>query len=385
MRVAVVAECFLPEMNGVTNSVVRILDHLEARGHEALVICPAPAPPWSLQALRQPPPKRHDRTPIVRVPALPLPRYRTLSVAIPTPRVESALRSFRPDIVHLAAPVVLGATGAAAARKLAIPSVAVYQTDLAGFAKRYGLGPTGPAIWSWLRRVHRGADLTLAPSSLAAWELESNGIGPVERWGRGVDLDLFNPGHRSPMWRRGVAPGGEVIVGYIGRLAAEKDVHLLSHLRDLRGVRLVVVGDGPERRRLEALLPEARFLGFQRGAELSQAMASLDVFVHTGAHETFCQTIQEAHASGVPVVAPAAGGPLDLVDHGRNGWLFPAGSPKLLRGAVAALVDDPGARAAMGRAGREAVRHRSWSDVGDELLGHYQRILSGPSRQLAAA
>lgn len=384
LRVAVVAECFLPEVNGVTNSVLRVLEHLEDRGHETLVVCPAPADGHVLHRSRARS-DGHGRARVVRLPSFSLPRYPSLSVALPNPRLESTLRAFAPDVVHLAAPVVLGAAGASAARRLGIPSVAVYQTDLAGFAERYGLGATVPAIWGWLRKVHRSADLTLAPSTAAAWQLAANGIAPVARWGRGVDLDGFHPHHRSEAWRREVAPAGEVIVGYVGRLALEKDVHLLAAAQDLPGTRIVVVGDGPDRERLEALLPRARFLGFQHGAELARSLASLDVFVHTGAHETFCQTIQEAQASGVPVVAPAAGGPLDLVAHGRTGWLVPPSDPRQLRGAVATLVADPMSRAAMGAAARAAVAGRSWAVVGDELMHHYRTVIGEPGAEIPAA
>lgn len=384
LRVAVVAECFLPEVNGVTNSVLRVLEHLDARGHDAVVVCPAPADGHVLHRARTRS-DDHGRAHVVRLPSFSLPRYPSLSIALPTPRLESLLRAYAPDVVHLAAPVVLGAGGASAARRLGIPSVAVYQTDLAGFAERYGLGATAPAIWGWLRKVHRSADLTLAPSSAAARQLAANGIGPVAHWGRGVDLDRFHPDRRCETWRREVAPNGEVIVGYVGRLALEKDVQLLAAVEDLPGVQVVVVGDGPDRERLEGLLPRARFLGFQGGTELARSLASLDVFVHTGAHETFCQTIQEAQASGVAVVAPAAGGPLDLVDHGRSGWLVPAGDHRRLRAAVAALVADPLRRAALGDAGRSGVADRSWERLGDELLDHYRSVLDGTVAHLPAA
>ena len=362
VRVAIVAECFLPETNGVTNSVLRVVEHLERTGHEALVIAPGLGP------------VEYSATQVERVPALSLPFYRTLSVGIPTGQVRAMLERFEPDVVHLAAPAVLGAAGARASRALGIPTIAVYQTDLAGFAARYGVGFGGGAIWAWLRWVHRQTDLTLAPSTSAAWSLARHGIAPVARWGRGVDLDRFNPRHRSPLLRRRLAPNGEVIVGYMGRLAPEKQVHLLAHLRAMKGVKVVVVGDGPSAARLQSRLPGAVFLGHQSGPQLSQALASFDVFVHTGPNETFCQAIQEALASGVPVVTPAAGGPLDLVRHGENGYLFPPADPALLRSAVAELVADPSLRAAMGQRARASVAQRSWHELGEELIGHYRRL-----------
>jgi phosphatidylinositol alpha 1,6-mannosyltransferase len=308
-----------------------------------------------------------------------------MSVGLPTGQVRSAIRDFQPDVVHLAAPAVLGAAAARACRRLDIPSVAVYQTDLAGFARRYRLGWAGGTVWSWLRWIHERVDLTLAPSTLAAWELRRHGIGPVVVWARGVDGQSFNPSHRSALLRHRLAPGGEVLVGYVGRLAKEKQVHLLGHLRDQPGCRVVVVGDGPERAALERRLPGAAFLGFCRGMALSQAVASLDVFVHTGFDETFCQSIQEALASGVPVIAPASGGPLDLVRHGENGWLYPAAKPELLSAAVDTLVASPALRQEMAHRAAQSVRGRSWAALVDQLVGHYMSVTGwAPARRKAA-
>jgi phosphatidylinositol alpha 1,6-mannosyltransferase len=300
--------------------------------------------------------------------------YRDLPVAIRTHRIAAVLRDFSPDVVHLAAPAILGPAAARAAHDLGTPVVAVYQTDIAGFARRYGFGVTSPVVWNLLRRVHALADLTLAPSTSAAWQLSSHGIGPVDIWSRGVDAQLFNPRRRNVWLRRQLAPRGEVLVGYMGRLAPEKRVKLLHHLRDTPGIKLVVIGDGPARRRLERRLTSAEFMGWQTGTDLATLVASLDVFVHTGPHETFCQAIQEALASGVPVVAPAMGGPLDLVRHGENGWLYPPDVPELMVEAVASLASDPSGRKAMGERARASVEHRTWDALGRQLLGHYRTI-----------
>lgn len=373
MRVAVVAETFLPETNGVTNSVLRVVEHLEERGFEVLVIAPGIGP------------GRYRSTPVERVPAVGLPFYRSLSVGLPTRRVAAILAGFRPDVVHLAAPVVLGAAGVRAARALGVPSVAVYQTDLAGFGARYGLGFAADATWGWLRRVHNQADLTLAPSTTAAWALRSRGIGPVALWARGVDTERFDPVHRSPLLRRRYAPEGQMLAGYVGRLAPEKQVHLLASLGGAPGVRTVVVGDGPSAARLRSDIPGATFVGFKSGAELSAHVASLDVFVHTGADETFCQAIQEALAAGVPVVAPAAGGPLDLVRHRDNGLLYPPGDGALLRQAVLEVAGDQELRSRLRRRARASVSGRTWTALGDELIAHYGSVSSGvPARRRAA-
>ncbi|MER7910572.1 glycosyltransferase, partial [Streptomyces sp. NPDC096068] len=300
--------------------------------------------------------------------------YPQVRVALPSRRVAAAIAAHRADLVHLAGPFVLGARGMTAAARLGIPAVAVYQTDLAGYARTY-VGTGEGTAWRRLRAVHGAADRTLAPSTAALRDLEAHGVGRVRLWGRGVDTLRFRPGLRDAALRRALAPDGELLVGYVGRLAPEKRVDLLAGVCGLPGVRVVVVGDGPSGPALRTALPGARFLGRRTGADLARIFASLDVFAHTGPYETFCQTVQEAMASGVPVVAPAVGGPLDLVGHGLTGLLVPPGDPDALRDAVAALAAAPDLRAAQGRAGRAAVGDRTWEALGDELIGHYREVL----------
>ncbi|WP_394551619.1 GDSL-type esterase/lipase family protein [Agromyces sp. MMS24-JH15] len=366
MKVALIAESFLPHMNGVTQSLLQVLVHLERSGHEALVIAPRArgeaALPDSIHGAR-----------VVPVPAVPFPGYGDVRVARPgVRRLVGLLDAFGPDVVHLASPFVLGWQGVLAAEAIGVPSVAVYQTDVPGYAARYGLAAAEPALTAHLARLHRRATLSLAPSASALARLAGLGVDRLRPWARGVDAERFRPDRRSAAWRREVAPGGEVVVGYVGRLASEKQVEDLRVLDGLPGIRLVVVGAGPERAALEAVLPGAHFTGFLGGDALAEALASFDVFVHPGEHETFGQTIQEAHASGVPVVATGRGGPLDLVRSSRTGWLYRPGDLDDLRDRVLDLAGDEAKRRAFGVAARAAVEGRTWSRLGDELAGHYR-------------
>ncbi|MGH3796558.1 MAG: glycosyltransferase family 4 protein [Pseudonocardiaceae bacterium] len=374
MRVAIVSETFLPVVNGVTNSVLRVVDHLVRCGHQPMVIAPGVGP------------DTYQGAPVVRVPAVDLPVVDSMPIGIPTRKVLTALRDFQPDVVHLAAPAVVGARGLWAARRLGVPTVAVYQTDVAGFADSYGLGFAARTAWRWTRVLHSAADRTLAPSSAAAAALIDHGIPRVHRWARGVDTARFRPSRRNEQLRARLAPNGELLVGFVGRLAPEKKVLRLAALQDVPGIRLVVVGDGPDRRKLAKRLPAAAFLGFMTGDELAEAYASLDVFVHTGPFETFCQAVQEALASGLPVIAPDAGGPRDLVVPG-TGFLLPETWKsdadevfgEALRGAVRTLAGDPELRARWGAAARRSVLHRTWPAVCDELLGHYAEVTGLPA------
>jgi len=209
----------------------------------------------------------------------------------------------------------------------------------------------------------------------------------VQVWARGVDCRRFDPAKRSEQIRAELAPRGEVIVGYVGRLAAEKRLDLLAQIATRPGVRLVIVGAGPAEAAIRRALPSALFLGQRGGENLAQIYASLDVFVHSGPHDTFGHTLQEAAASGLPVVAPAAGGPLDLVRDGVTGFLVAPGDAAALAGAVATLAADPALRAAQGKAGRQMVLGRSWAALCDELIWHYDDVLAaaGSIERTAAA
>jgi phosphatidylinositol alpha 1,6-mannosyltransferase len=367
MRIAIITESFPPDVNGVAHCVVRVAEHLARKGHHPLVIAPESG---RSAADGQFP------FPVERVPSVPLPGYPTFRLGLPTPRTRRAIAAHRAEVVHLASPVALGAWGTRVARAEHLPTVAVYQTDLPSYARDYHLGRATEAFaWRWLRDIHNAAGRTLAPSRATAADLDSHGLDRVWLWGRGVDTERFHPSLRDERLRAEIAPGGEVIVGYVGRLAVEKRVDLLAAVAAQPGVKLAVTGGGPMEEELRAALPTAAFLGLRHGADLARIYASLDVFVHTGPHETFGQTIQEASASGLPVIAPAAGGPLDLVDEGITGHLFRPGDARALAAAVAALAADPARRGRLGAAARRRVLSRSWSALTDELLGHYEAVI----------
>ncbi|PZS34252.1 MAG: hypothetical protein DLM58_06080 [Pseudonocardiales bacterium] len=370
MRVTIVAETFTPAVNGVVNSVLRVADQLAEHGHQPTVVAPSGSTYRSASG---------HHVEVVRVPSVMLPGYRGLSVARPSPQLVPVLRDLEPDLVHLASPAVLGWSAVHAAVELGVPSVAVFQTDVSGFLRRYHLGASSPLLWSWLRRLHNTADLTLAPSSATAYQLRRHGIGPLAMWSRGVDGHQFHPLRRNEDWRAsllGAAGFGGLLVGFVGRLAAEKRVEALEPLTRLPGVQVVIVGDGPRRAALERLMPGAWFTGQLSGTQLGATMASLDLLVQPGADETFCQVVQEALCAGVPVITAAAGGPLDLVRHGENGWLWAGGDPAVLAAQVASVRSDRAERVAVRARTRPSVVGRTWARVTDQLLGYYARVIA---------
>jgi len=376
--VAIVAESFLPNMNGVVNSVLRVTENLEGRGHEVLIIAPD-VPRSKRRSKRR---SRHGPAPVMvpgasvtYIPSMMVPRVSSMPVGLPTPAMYRALAGFGPDVVHLASPFVVGAAGVVCARRLAVPAVGVFQTDVAGFAASYGMRPGAWAAWAWTRKIHTACDRTLAPSTVSVRALRDRGVPRVHHWGRGVDEARFNPSRRDDAMRARWSPDGKLIVGFVGRLAPEKHVERLAVLSGRDDVQLVIVGDGPQRMALEALMPDAIFTGELGGLDLARAYASLDVFVHAGEHETFCQAVQEALASGVPAIAPDAGGPRDLISHCRTGFLLdPDSFSERLADAITTLGDHR-LRTEFGTAAHRSVRGRTWSAITDQLIGHYDEVL----------
>lgn len=377
VRVAIVAESFLPHVNGVSNSVIRVLEHLRRTGHEALVIAPD-NPPGYPRAERI-----YDGIRVHRVPSRMFPKVTSLPLGVPMPRMVKVLRGFDPDVVHLASPALLGYGGVRAARYLGVPTVAVYQTDVPGFAASYGIGMTTRVAWAWFRHLHRLADRTLAPSTATMESLVAHRIPRVHQWARGVDLIRYAPSARDEELRRKWSPDGRPIVGFVGRLAPEKHVERLIELAATGAVQVVIIGEGVDERKLQSAMPTAVFTGALYGQELAAAYASMDVFVHTGEHETFCQVVQEALASGLPVIAPDAGGPRDLVTPWRTGLLLPVNEFEArLPAAVAHLLEE---RHRYSQAARRSVLARSWPAICDELLGHYAAVQPRCARAKAQA
>jgi phosphatidylinositol alpha 1,6-mannosyltransferase len=313
-----------------------------------------------------------------------------IPVGVPSRALEPLLEGFAPDVIHLASPIFLGHYVTKIAKRMGIPTVSVYQTDIAGFARHYGLTIAHSSLWRWISRIHQNSDMTLAPSQWSCRELEDNGVGNVRLWKRGVNLENFQPSRRDEELRKKLSDNGrKTIVGYVGRLANEKRIDDLAILDSRTDIQIVIVGIGPAESKLRKALPRARFVGYQSGVDLARYVASFDLFVHTGKHETYCQSIQEALASGVPVIGPHSGGPVDLIDHGKTGLLIDTAKPLELLAAVE-ILRNSSSFAQMRRNAREAVKHRTWDYINAQLMNHYGDAIalseakSGKKKEFAA-
>jgi glycosyltransferase involved in cell wall biosynthesis len=369
MRIALFTETFLPKVDGIVNTLCHLLDHLALRGHTSVLFAPEGGP------------SRYAETPVYGLPSVPFPLYPELKLVPPLVSLMPQLRSFRPDLIHVVNPVSLGFAGLGHGRRLQVPVIASYHTDVPGFAARWGLGMLYHPLMRFFRWVHNSADLNLCPSHFTLRELQQYGYKRLRVWGRGVDSLLFHPSKRSAELRRRLSAGeeGKTLLLYVGRLSPEKRIDwLLPVLDAVPSARLAVVGDGPARPRLERLFAgrAVRFTGYLRGEELAQAYAAGDVFVFPAANETLGNVVLEAMASGLPVVAPRSGGVQDHVTHDVTGLLFAPESQAELAAAVTNLVENPAKAKRFGACGRRAIETRSWTLILDDLLDQYAAVLA---------
>jgi phosphatidylinositol alpha 1,6-mannosyltransferase len=342
---------------------LRVSRYLISQGHEVLLIASGDGP-TSVGEIK-----------IRRVPALALKRI--AQVDIPRVKVKTILpiiEEFAPDVIYLASPFLLGEQVRKAAIRADVPTIANFQTDVSGFIEFYGLTGAKSFVEKRLRKIHNGSTLTLAPSHASMSYLTALGVERIKFWGRGVDLQQFNPKWRSQRLRKSWGAESEtLVIGFVGRLAPEKQVHKLGLLADvgnLAGKKTVhvIVGDGPSRNSLQNSLPKAIFTGHLSGDELSKAVASMDILITTGENETFCQVIQEAMASGLPVIAPAIGGPLDLISEGVDGYLYTPGVSLDIRKKVLKVIHDDALLEQMSEAALVRVQSKTWENVCQQLV-----------------
>ncbi len=385
VRICIITESYPPHVNGVSNTARRAAHHARNAGHDVLVIAPSPQPAWIGRYTRI------EGIDVYQVPALAVPGYSSFTASTVTYlSLRPIISRFNPDVIHAASPLWLGHAGTSAAKSLGIPIVAAYQTDIPAYVGRYGVDALRTLALAQLRRIHSRAHTNLVPSSVSAQQLSELGVGRLRMWGRGVDHANFSPARRAEgraWWNRhGVGLGGRRIVGFVGRLAPEKQVEDLSVLLGGRhglpavDADVAVIGDGPARASVAAALPGAHMMGLQQAPTVGAAIAGLDVLVHTGPHETYCQVVQEGQSAGVPVVSVAAGGPLDLIEDGITGLLYEPGNLQQLQHHVEELLARPEWAAKIAEAGAEAVADRTWDAINDQLLGHWSTAASTGKR-----
>jgi len=319
---------------------------------------------------------------LVSIPSFPIPGRSEYRVGTGLPRaIRADLRAYRPNIVHIASPDIIGHRAVTWARRNGLPAVASVHTRFETYARYYGLSwlqTVGEAV---LRRLYQRCVEIYAPSdSMAAVLTDQRMSKRVRIWSRGIDRGLFHPGRRDMVWRQGLGIGDdEAVVLFVARLVLEKGLDVLAATLDSLAARggshrALIVGDGPARGWIEERAPGAIFTGFLKGEDLARAYASADMMFNPSSTETFGNVTLEAMASGLPVVAARATGSLSLVDDGVSGILTTPDDVDASAAALAHYIADPAARAAAGAAGLARAARYDWDAINGAVLDRYLAV-----------
>ncbi len=377
MKIAFFTETFLPKVDGIVTRLTKTIEFLTKNGDEVIVFCPEGCP------------DSYKGATIVGVAAMPLPLYPELKLGLPGPAVSDKLEEFKPDLVHVVNPAVLGLGGIWLAKTNNIPLIASYHTHLPKYLEHYGMGMLEPLLWELLKAAHNQALLNLCTSTAMVNELEDKGIQRTALWQRGVDTENFRPELRSEKMREklfGEYQNTDSLLIYVGRLSAEKQIERIKPVLDnIPGACLALVGDGPYRGQLEKIFENTKtnFIGYLSGEELASAYASGDIFLFPSSTETLGLVLLEAMAAGCPVIGANKGGIPDIINNGINGCLYNPdekdnGERSLIE-ATKKILADKNKKEAMRKEARKEAEQWDWNQATLQLQKYYAETLENIS------
>ena len=377
MKIAFFTETFLPKVDGIVTRLTKTIEFLTKNGDEVIVFCPEGCP------------DSYKGATIVGVAAMPLPLYPELKLGLPGPAVSDKLEEFKPDLVHVVNPAVLGLGGIWLAKTNNIPLIASYHTHLPKYLEHYGMGMLEPLLWELLKAAHNQALLNLCTSTAMVNELEDKGIQRTALWQRGVDTENFRPELRSEKMREklfGKYQNTDSLLIYVGRLSAEKQIERIKPVLDnIPGACLALVGDGPYRGQLEKIFENTKtnFIGYLSGEELASAYASGDIFLFPSSTETLGLVLLEAMAAGCPVIGANKGGIPDIINNGINGCLYNPdekdnGESSLIE-ATKKILADENKKEAMRKEARKEAEQWDWNQATLQLQKYYAETLENIS------
>lgn len=366
MNVALFTETFLPKVDGVVTIIGQMIERMQYHGITPMIFAPPTAP-----------------TTFKGVPVYPswgtrFLLYPELHFSFPSPHGIKAIIDFQPDIIHVMNPTFIGAVGTIMARIGNVPLVGSVHMDIDTYVTQYAGAWGLPIAWAYFRLWHNRARINLAPSTSTLAQITQNGIKRGVHWQRGIDLERFRRASRNEAMRQRLTNGhpDDLLLLYVGRISREKGIQQLRELTLLPGIRLALVGGGPQHAEMQRYFADtpAHFSGILTGEDLIDAYNAADVFVFPSQSETFGLAPLEAMACGLPVIAPYSGGLRDTLQDGYNSIIYDPSRPDTLIDAVTQLRNHPDLRHQLGQQAYAYAQQKSWQASMDQLIDLYRTI-----------
>jgi glycosyltransferase involved in cell wall biosynthesis len=370
MKVAYFTESLPPNTDGVGRTLCHLIQTLDSEKIEYRFFSPFKPDhsiPWSRN--------------VHKIGSVPFLLYKDYRLSVPDLlQISRLLDRFSPDLIHLTSPTPLGIYGIHYAKRKNIKVVASYHTHFTDYFSYYGFKKAEKAGWEYLKWFYNSCNRTYAVSPSSVTRLREQGFKDVELWMHGVELAQFSPKYRRDDLRKTVTAENRPVLFFVGRLVKEKGLDILIAAdRILRGkghdFQLVFVGDGPMRSELQENLPNAYFTGILHGVMLSEWYASADLFVFPSKTETFGNVIVEAFASGLPAVCVGQGGAVDIVDHGRNGFLTKTDDPVNFADTIEIFLKNKMLFRKMGAFAEKSAVHFKHHPNNKRLIQSYENLI----------
>ena len=370
MKIALFADTYSPEINGVTNTLNRLVSYYEASGIDYRIFVPK----YDTEQTDQN---------IERFYSLKFFLYPESRVTFPNLiRLTRSLTEFQPDLIHLMTEYNMGVTGLYYGKKNGIPTISNYATNFFQYADYYKFNLLDPIIWNYMRWFHNQNDITLCPSHATRNLLRKHGIYRTDIFSREIDTKNFHPMYRSHNFRKSLGMENKTVFLYVGRISVEKDLDILSEgchaIQEAykNQAAFVITGDGPYRKKCRTMFPDGTlFTGYKKGRELAEIYASCDIFICPSSTETFGNVVLEAMASGIPVIGADAGGVGEMIQQRHTGLKFKPRNPKELIQCMKELMLDINLRYSLKENGRNYCMNRSWNKIFDALMDIYRETL----------
>ncbi len=368
MRVAIYSGTFKKEQDGAVKALYQLTESLLKEKISVGVWAPSITPQ-----------KRRGLF-LFKTPSFPFPLYKDYKVSFPTGEIKKQLLWFKPNIILVTVPDIVGSCLLKFASNRGIPAVISYHTNFPSYLKYYHLNFLSNPAWRFIVWYCNKADSVYVPTQEVARILQNIGVKNVKIWSRGVNRDSFNPSHRSVVLRRLWKALGKKVLLYSGRFVWYKDLDIYLKVYELykkygpENVVFVLAGDGPIKKELESCMPDAHFPGYLYGKDLSQVYASSDLFLFPSTTETLGNVVQEALSSGLPAVVSDIGGCQEIIQSSGGGLIAQAGNAQMFYECCKRLVEDEDLYEEKKRKGLRYAADQNWDDINRTIIEEYKKM-----------